>query len=97
MAKKIITIFFLCLFMAFLTAPSIIVAIDDSTDITILFSNPEEEENEQNTNLKIPDINNSYNREVFLTSIDELLLEYRFNHYSIPHLNLFSPPPDLFL
>ncbi len=94
MTKKSVAIFFTVLFMAFLTAPSIIVAIDDSVDITILFGNPEEEENEKNTKLEIPDINNSYNREVFLTSIDELLLEYRFIHYSIPHLNLISPPPE---
>lgn len=94
MSKKTIAIFFTCLFMAFLTAPSIIVAIDDSIDITILFGNPEEEENEKNTKLEILHLTNTNNREYFITYIDELSLEYRYGQYAIPHLNLISPPPE---
>ena len=94
MTEKAISIFFTILFMAFITAPSIIVVIDDSFDITILFGNAEEEESEKNTNLEILHISNSNNREDFLSSINELYLEYRFNYYSIPHLNLISPPPE---
>lgn len=94
MSKKTIAIFFICLFTAFLSVPSIIVAIDNSIDITILFGNPEEEENEKNTKLEILHLNNSNNREYFLSSLDELLLEYRYGQYSIPHLNLISPPPE---
>ena len=94
MSKKTIAIFFIFLFTAFLSAPSIIVAIDNSIDITILFGNPEEEENEKNTKLEILHLNNSNNREYFLSSLDELLLEYRYGQYSIPHLNLISPPPE---
>lgn len=80
--------------MAFITAPSIIFVIDDSIDITILFGNADEEENEKNTKLDIPHLKKSNNQEYFLASIGQLLLEYRLGQYSIPHLNLISPPPE---
>jgi hypothetical protein len=97
MNKNSIAIFFTVIFMAMCSAPSIIAAIEDSIDISIILSLNEHEEKEGN---EIKDI------EVLVSEINNLNSEfdssenrnnsgYYFNDYSKPHLNLISPPPQL--
>ncbi|WP_241491422.1 hypothetical protein [Lacinutrix mariniflava] len=78
--------------MAIITAPSIIVALDDSVDISVFYSMSEEEE--ENHNLKLV----FHNNEEDLLCLENVLiinnLGYFFKNYSKPHLNLISPPPD---
>jgi len=91
MSKRTIAILFSFLFLAFITAPSIIIAIDDTADVSI-FYNVAEEENEI---LKLPfpesDCNDLY--KVFFTDANEYL-GYYFKNYPKPHLNIISPPPE---
>ncbi len=99
MNKNSIAIFFTLVIMAMCSAPSIIAAIDDSIDISIILSLNEQEEKEGN---EIKDI------EVLVFEINNLNSEiessgntnnsgYYFNDYSKPYLNLISPPPQSYI
>ncbi|MFD2915146.1 hypothetical protein [Psychroserpens luteus] len=91
MNRKIIAILFSVLFVALITAPSIIIAIDDSVDVSIFYSVTEEEEKET---LKVFPMNELDEEDYFLTSNSNDNLGYFFKNYLKPHLNIISPPPD---
>lgn len=91
MHKKSIAIFFTIIFVALISAPSIIVAIDDSVDVSI-FYNVTEEENE-NIKLSFSYIDFIKLENIFKTDAKEYL-GYYFKNYPKPHLNLISPPPE---
>jgi len=91
MGKKTIAILFSILFVAFITAPTIIIAVDNSVDVSIFYSITEEE----NENLKLPFPDNDFNGlENLLTLDSKENLGYYFKNYPKPHLNLISPPPE---
>ncbi len=92
MHKNTIAIFFTIILLALISAPSIIIAIDDSVDTSIFYSITEEEETSK-IQLQSPDnfIDSEY---VFAyTNVEDI--EYYFKNYPKPHLNLISPPPEL--
>ncbi|REE83721.1 hypothetical protein BX611_1016 [Lutibacter oceani] len=91
MFKKTVSIFFTVLFLGIISAPSIIISIDDSIDISALYNISEEEET---NNLKL-----------VMSEIDEVVdsypvtfknqkLGFQFKKYPKPHVNLISPPPE---
>ena len=92
MLKRNISIFFTVLFMAIITAPSIIMVLDDSVDISVFYSLSEEEE--ENNNLKIVYSENEEHIDSLSNSLKNNNLGYFFKNYSKPNLNLISPPPD---
>jgi hypothetical protein len=91
MSKGTIAVLFSILFLVFIAAPLIIIAIDDTVDVSILY-NVAEEENEIIT-LPFPknDLNDLF--KLFLTDANEYS-GYYFKNYPKPHLNIISPPPD---
>lgn len=91
MSKGAIAILFSVLFLTFVAAPSIIMAIDDTADVSILY-NVAEEENEILT-LPFPENDFNYLYKVFVTDTNEYL-GYYFKNYPKPHLNIISPPPE---
>ncbi|WP_052461143.1 hypothetical protein [Psychroserpens mesophilus] len=100
MAKNITATFFLILFAFLISAPTVILAIDDTADISYFYSITEEEEN--NTSKKISELDviasdNIINLESLYFSNRGNSLEYRFKTYPKPHLNLISPPPEFIL
>tara|TARA_R110000850_G_scaffold187348_4_gene313161 strand:- start:13 stop:297 length:285 start_codon:yes stop_codon:yes gene_type:complete len=91
MRKHTIAILMSVLFLAFISAPSILIAVDDTIDVSMFYSIAEEE----NENLKFPISNNEYHESDNLFGTDSKeYLGYYFKNYSKPHLNLISPPPD---
>ncbi|WP_179021275.1 hypothetical protein [Winogradskyella forsetii] len=85
-------VFFTILLMVFISAPTIIVSFDDTSDVTCFYSIAEEEENQQIKLVLEPSNPNSsgfFEEEVNTSSIG-----YTFKQYPKPHLNLISPPPD---
>ena len=96
MSRSIVSIFLSSLFLLFLTAPTIILIIDDSADVSIFYSSSEEEEKGSEKNKEIEllffDLNNSDLD--FASSEVENNLGYYFKNYPKPHLNLISPPPE---
>ncbi|WP_422091054.1 hypothetical protein [Tenacibaculum ovolyticum] len=96
MSKKVKAIFFSVAFLLFITAPTIIMVVDNTIDVSVIFSISEEEEknNEEGLNIQIyfnPIILNQ--SQLFLTTTENNLV-YFFREYTKPHLNIISPPPD---
>ena len=87
-----IAVFFTILFMAIISAPSVIMSIDDSIDTTYIFGENEEEEKECFKLLFeiTPQVSGNYFVDIINTNNDC----YTFKKYSKPHLNLISPPPE---
>lgn len=96
MSKKGFSILFSVVFLLFTVAPTILVMVDDSVDVSIVFSNSGEEEKE---NLDIEVLfsmikTNTYN---LAFTFPENSLEHIDKRYTKPHLNIVSPPPELYL
>ncbi len=79
--------------MAMISAPSIIITIDNDIDVSSFYGIGEEEESENmkllyeyTTHISEPD---------FVNHETVKLIEYRCPNYPKPHLNLISPPPDI--
>ena len=85
--------------MAFLMAPTIITLVDDSVDISIFYTSAEEEEkgSEKNKDTEKLFYENPYPESVFAYFNSDNELEYIFNTYSKPHLNIISPPPEVII
>ena len=96
--KNVVAIFFTVLFMAINIAPSILVAIDDSIDISSFsdFSENEEEkkgkESEKTFEVFFESLKNDSDGFLVFKTLKQT--EYRFKNYPKPHLNLISPPPE---
>lgn len=97
MSKKGISIFFSVIFLLFVAAPTVMVIVDDTVDVSMFFTFAEEEEKGQKKHKDI---------EVFITDLDCDDLNfgsfkaknrkgYCYKKYPKPHLNLISPPPEL--
>ena len=78
--------------MALISAPTIIKALDDSTDVSIFYGISEEEENE-NSNFVIE---NSIQASdiIFEDATNDSRIEYYFKNYSKPTLSLILSPPE---
>jgi len=91
MSKQGISVLFSVIFLLFIAAPTIITMVDDTVDVSIIFSTAEEEEK----GFKIVFSNEKANEsDLAFTSIENNL-GYYFKNYPKPHLNLISPPPEL--
>lgn len=91
-SKYRIAVFFTILFMALISAPTIILSFDDTYDVSSFYSINEEEENQ---NVKLVFESTSLESEsLFEDQLSPNLIGYTFKNYPKPHLNLISPPPD---
>jgi len=95
--RSIISISLSILFLVFTVAPTIIVMIDDSIDISCFYISEEEEEKGSEKNKDQDVIFSEYiiteNYQALNKEKNNLI--YYFKEYSKPHLNLISPPPEL--
>jgi hypothetical protein len=97
MYKRTVATFFTILFMGLITAPSVIIVLDDSFDTSIFYSITEEEENGKSKkimsalSLQANDILTDF------TLKNHQFFSFRFKTYPKPHLNLISPPPELYI
>jgi hypothetical protein len=86
--------------MATISLPSVVLLIDDSTDISMLIDVSEEEEekgNEKNKELEVFQLNSENSKIAYFNSVELNEIGYLFKTYTIPHLNLISAPPDYVL
>lgn len=90
--KYRIAIFFTILFMSVISAPSIILSIDASVDVSIFYSINEEEEENDYVKLTFKD-DTKDSETLFIPIFDVYFNTYTFKAYSKPHINLISPPP----
>ncbi|WP_299115987.1 hypothetical protein [uncultured Winogradskyella sp.] len=85
-------IFFAFLFIAIVSAPTLILSIDDTADVAVFFGENEEEEKE---NLKLLfDITVVNEEQQSISDALKMNDSYFFKSYQKPHKNLISPPPD---
>lgn len=96
MIRKTASFFFTILFLALISAPTIIHAIDDSADISLFYSLSEEEEKGHETlkNIEVISSEINYNELFFASNIKSNAIGYHYRTYPKPHLNLISPPPE---
>lgn len=100
MNKSIIAITFLTLFLSFSVVPSLVVLVDDSFDISLVYDITEEEENKGKEQDAIKNTLFSHYGELVASttySVNSFPQAYLFKTYTTPHLNLISPPPDFYL
>lgn len=78
--------------MAMLTAPTVILSLDDSKDVSVFYSITEEEESEK---LKLVIEEKASNNDDIPVNENQSEIDgYTSKVYAKPHLNLVSPPPE---
>ncbi|OIQ17765.1 MAG: hypothetical protein BM549_12415 [Lacinutrix sp. MedPE-SW] len=80
------------LFLAIITAPSIITIIDDTADVSVFYSLSEEEE--ENACFKMVITKTTEDNNSFFNTLQSANLGYYYKTYPKPHLNFTAPPPD---
>jgi len=90
MSKKRVSIFFSVIFLLFIAAPTIITIVDDTVDISKVFSTSEEEEK----GFEVIFLNIITKESDLVCNAIENNSGYYFKTYPKPHLNLISPPPE---
>ncbi len=97
MSKNGIATFLSVAFLLFIATPTILLIVDDTIDVSIIFSSAEDEEkgNEKDVSIEVflASIEISHYHVVF--SATENSLVYFYKKYTKPDLNIISPPPDL--
>lgn len=97
MLKRSLSIFFTVLFLATTIAPSILLYIDNTIDVSFLLDASEEEEEkgkDKNKELEVFVVENLLEYDNLFSSEIEDNLEYTYKKYPKPHLNLIFPPPE---
>lgn len=97
MNKNILAIFFSIVFVSLITAPTLLVLLDDSIDISLIYDISEEEEeksSEKNKELEVFVVEFPSELNGYKTSKSKAHTEQAFKTYPKPHLNLISPPPE---
>jgi hypothetical protein len=97
MRKNLLAILFSLLFLTLVMAPTIIVVIDNTIDISFVYDMSEEEEEKGSEHSKeLEKVVVDFGIEVIALKTTEDLedLRYTFKSYQKPHLNLIFPPPE---
>lgn len=96
MSKKVVSIFLSIVFLLFIVTPTVIMMVDDTIDISIIYSTSEEEErgHEKQIDKEILFSNLKINESDLVFNSSENNLGYYYKKYVKPHLNLISPPPQ---
>lgn len=83
------------IFLVFLVAPTVIVIVDDSIDISVFYSASEDEEkgSEKNKNSEVIFLDADTSEPHITSNNTKNNIGYYFKTYTRPHLNLVSPPP----
>lgn len=96
MNKNKIAIFFSFIFILFITAPTAVTLIDESIDISFIYSTSEEEEQGQkgDKNVKVFIVQVKPNKFEFAKVSNDNNLGHNNTSYSKPYLNIVFPPPE---
>ncbi|MBU2940972.1 hypothetical protein KO494_15585 [Lacinutrix sp. C3R15] len=94
MSKKGVSIILSVIFILFIVAPTILTIVDDTIDVSIVFSVSEEENESCTVDAPVLFLNHKTCEFYFDVASNENNSGYVFKNYPIPHFNLISPPPD---
>ena len=93
-SRHIKALYLAILFVVLISAPTIIMSIDSSIDVSSFYNVNEEEEHE---NLKIVFKNTALDTQtLFEAPISLNYIGFSFKHYSKPYVSVVSPPPEIF-
>ena len=98
MSRSITSLLLSIIFMGFILAPTVIVMIDDTIDVSFFYTSAGEEEDkglEKNKDLEVIFLELDINDADFVSNDIENNTRYVFKKYQKPHLNLISPPPRI--
>lgn len=96
MTKSNIAIFFTVIFMTFIVVPPVLSMIDKEYQQIVNF-NVNEEENKTSNVFEIIAENVNHFSLTFEESNTYGTVSYQFKTYPKPHLNLISPPPEIYI
>ncbi|MCF7567340.1 hypothetical protein L3X37_03035 [Sabulilitoribacter arenilitoris] len=96
MYRKVVSTFFLIIFTAFVSGPTIILMVDDTIDVSAFYASSEEEEkgNEKEKDKELLFFETLDSDSNIYSNRETIGLVYFFKKYSKPHLNLILPPPE---
>lgn len=96
MSKKRVSIFFSILFLLFITAPTVVTLVDNSIDITFIYSTSEEEQENHSTDKNVKLFVAQFKTtDIEFTAFKEAKhLMHCSKTYAKPYLNLVFPPPE---
>tara|TARA_B100000378_G_C17880192_1_gene355302 strand:+ start:235 stop:531 length:297 start_codon:yes stop_codon:yes gene_type:complete len=91
-SRHIKALYLALLFLVLISAPTVIMSIDSSIDVSSFYNVNEEEEHE---NLKIVFKTTALDSQtLFEESISSNHIGFSFKNYSKPYLSVVSPPPE---
>ena len=94
MKKRGISLVFSILFLLFIGLPTILTMVDNTIDISLIISTPDDEESEKNLDFQVLFQQvKSNNSGIGLSKLKNNLLYYS-KKYGKPYLDIISPPPD---
>ena len=91
---KLIAHFFLFLFIAFLSTPTIVKLIEKSTDTTIFYSMSEEEHAKKEVKNLVYLETSTVMLELKKTLVKSLILSTNLSKHDNVSKSIFTPPPD---
>ncbi|MFD2543048.1 hypothetical protein ACFSSB_12020 [Lacinutrix gracilariae] len=94
MSKKGVSIVLSVIFILFIATPTIITIVDDTIDVSVVFSVSEEENESYTVDPPVLFLCDKTSDFYFDLVSNENNSGYVFKNYPIPHFNLISPPPD---
>lgn len=94
MLKKGIARLFFIIFFLCVTTPTLLVMVDNSVNISILFSSSEE--GEKNLDIEVLFFMTKINSIDLVLTTTKNSLGYYYKKYPKPHLRVDSPPPDMY-
>ncbi|MCB4807177.1 hypothetical protein LG651_02860 [Tamlana sp. 62-3] len=93
MSKNLIVLFFSVTLLCFIAAPTVLIILDDSADVSVIYNNFAEEEELSKIKLQCNNPHEETTRILALTS--KIQTVYFSKKYPNPLVNLISPPPEL--
>lgn len=93
-AMKLIARFFLFLFIAFLSTPTIIKLIEKSTDTSMFYSMSEEEHAKKEVKNLVYIVASNSTFEIKRTAVRSLILSENLSKHDNVSRTIFTPPPD---
>ncbi|HJS00533.1 MAG TPA: hypothetical protein VJ780_06330 [Flavobacterium sp.] len=91
---KLIARFFLFLFIAFLSTPTIVKLIEESADISVFYSVSEEEHVKKEVKNLVYYVDSNSSFELKSTPIKSLILSENLSKHDNVSKTIFTPPPD---
>ena len=94
MKKRGVSLFFSVLFLLFIGLPTILTMVDNSIDISLVITTPDDEESEKNLEFQVMFPQVKSNNSGISVSYLKINLLYFSKKYGKPYLDIISPPPD---